>query len=592
MIKKQLKTLLSHLYSDETNDSIVSSTCERLLKLSSDFKERLSTSSNSNKQLGTNNENADTSEIPDDVSKTSSDRWYETATIYSTYVDIFATDFSGLTERLSYLEDLGITGLWLLPCLSSPMRDQGFDISDFERIRPSLISKDGETEFTEFLRVAREKEIKIIFDITLNHCSDKHPWFTKGPKNWFHWSKTTKKYEDARLLFKGIVDSNWEHSEEQDEYFFHRFYPFQPDLNYENPDVLVEMISILLRWKEKGISGFRLDAIPFLWKKAGTNCENLPETHSILKIIRLIMDYAAPDTLLLAEACQPPAEVVKYFGDGDECNSAYHFPLMPMIFLSLATGDGRHIKEILHNDNTPPIPENSTWFTFLRCHDELTLEMVTAEQRKLLFNHYCHEKEWSFRCGEGISSRLFNLLQGNIDKICLIYGLLHSLPGTPILYYGDEIGLENNHEFFEAKSKETGFRDSRFLVRGDMDWSLAEKLQTTEATDLDDEGIGRLRLFRTISNLIKLRRKKPVLGTGKLSFPEIADSKVFAIKRMKDNQTLMALFNLTDTRELIKRENELADNWTPLKTDHLSEIHLEKDTISLPPHSFIWLYKD
>jgi maltose alpha-D-glucosyltransferase/alpha-amylase len=573
MIKEQLKALLSHLYVSTSDNAIVSDTAERLWKVANEFKGKL--------------ENV------------KDDRWYEKATVYSTYVDVFATDFNGLTEKLSYLEELGITGLWLLPCLSSPMRDQGFDISDFEKIRPALLGEKGEGEFARFLDKANEKGINVIFDITLNHCSDEHSWFTECRKNWFHWSDTSEKYKGARLLFKGIVDSNWEYSEKEQKYFFHRFYPFQPDLNYGNPDVLVEMISILLRWKEKGISGFRLDAIPFLWKKTGTSCENLSETHSILKILRLLMDYAAPHTLLLAEACQPPAEVVKYFGDGDECNSAYHFPLMPMIFLSLATGDGSHIREILNEKNTPSIPENSTWFTFLRCHDELTLEMVSKEERELLYNHYCHDEEWSFRCGEGISSRLFNLLSGNIDKLCLIYGLLHSLPGTPILYYGDEIGLENDHAFFDRKSKETGFRDSRFLVRGKMDWSLAEKIQRTKHQEIAEdqksaEGIeqnGRWRLFNTISNLIKLRKEKPVLGTGELSFPELTNNRIFVIERTKDKEKLIALFNLTENEEVVARTDKLCGSLTPLRTDCLSRVIIEEEIITLPPHSFIWLYR-
>ena len=518
--------------------------------------------------------------------KAAAEDWYKKGAIYSTYVDLFAGSFKEFTSKLDYLESLGVNGLWVLPCLSSPMKDQGFDVSNFEKVRPELLETSRDEEFFDFIREAKKREIHIIFDITLNHCSKEHPWFIeselnpRGPKgNWFHWSKSDTQYGKARLLFKGIVESNWEYSSLRKEYFFHRFYPFQPDLNYSTPEVLIEMLSLLLRWKKAGVSGFRLDAIPFLWKEENTDCENLEKTHTILKIIRTVIDYCAPGTLLLAEACQPPKEVVKYFGEDDECNGAYHFPLMPMMYMAIAKGNGRYIKNILKEENTPAIPRQSQWFTFLRCHDELTLEMVSSEERKYLYEHYCHDPLWDFRCNEGISSRIFNLFKGNIDKIKLIYALLFSLPGTPIIYYGDEIGMENDVDFFHEKSTETGYRDSRFLVRGKMNWNLAENV--TAGKDP-----ARAEIFRTITEFISLKNSLSELTYGKLSFPDSKDG-LFVIERKDPSHTLTAIFNLSpqevpvadETIQIIRKGKIVAHSST---TDQAT---------SVTPWGYIWIHQ-
>ena len=378
--------------------------------------------------------------------------WYKDAIVYSLYVDLFNGTFAGLTEKLPQLRELGVSCLWLLPILDSPMRDAGFDIRDYRTIRADLLDlphstsvEERQKAFRDFLDEAHKNGLKVIFDIAMNHTSEEHQWFVesrKGPDNPFRdyyiWNKDTNRYKETRLLFKGMCPSNWEKDGEW--YFFHRFFEFQPDLNYRNPQVLLEVSRILLFWLSQGLDGFRADAIPYIWKEEGTDCENLPEAHMIIKIFRAILDHVRPNTLLLAEACQPPIEVVKYFGDGDECHAGYHFPLMPMIFKSLAIQDAKPVLDVLHPSVTPDIMSENQWFMFLRLHDELTLEMVTPEDRAIIHGHYCKDPRWDFRVGEGISARLAELLDRNPDKIGLAYSIMLTLPGTPIIYYGDEYG--------------------------------------------------------------------------------------------------------------------------------------------------------
>ncbi|MEX1056803.1 MAG: alpha-amylase family glycosyl hydrolase, partial [Natronospirillum sp.] len=301
--------------------------------------------------------------------------WYRDAVVYSLYVDAYAGDFTGLTNKLDYLAELGVNTLWLLPILDSPMRDQGFDIRDFRAVRDDL---GGNSAFTRFIAAAHQKGIRLLFDMAVNHSSDQHPWFESARaskdspyRDFYIWSDDTSRYSDARLIFKGMVPSNWEFNEATGDYFFHRFYAFQPDLNYRNPALLIAMIENFLFWKEQGVDGLRMDAIPFIWKEEGTNCEDLPTTHTILKLIRSALDYCQPGTLLIAEANMAPKQVVSYFGKDDECQAAYHFPLMPMFYIALAESTYHPIQQALSADVTPAIPDKSRWMSFLRCHDEL-----------------------------------------------------------------------------------------------------------------------------------------------------------------------------------------------------------------------------
>ncbi|HSG67875.1 MAG TPA: alpha-amylase family glycosyl hydrolase, partial [Bacteroidales bacterium] len=440
--------------------------------------------------------------------------WYKDAIVYSLYVDLFNKDFPGLEQKLDYLQDLGVNCLWLLPILDSPGKDAGFDISDYRSIRPDLLglpagasNEEKAGVFAGFLDKAHNRGIRVIFDIAINHTSNEHPWFKASRsslsneyRDFYIWSDSTRKYNEARIIFEGLCTSNWEKDGEQ--YYFHRFFEFQPDLNYRNPNVLLAMSENLVYWMKLGVDGFRADAIPYLWKEDGTACENLPETHLIVKFFRAVLDMVRPDTLLLAEACQKPLEVVKYFGDGDECHAGYHFPLMPQMFKALHMQSSDPVSQVLSKSVTPDILEESQWFTFLRCHDELSLELVyvTEEDRKYIHDNYCKRPEWDFRLGQGVSARLAELLDQNPEKIALAYAMMLSLPGTPVIYYGDEFGKLNDVDYYKEMIAMTGKDDTRFLVRGKIHWDIIEKAL------LDTENY-HARVFSAIRHLIKTRKE-------------------------------------------------------------------------------------
>ncbi len=519
--------------------------------------------------------------------------WYKDAVVYSLYVDMFNQTFDGLIEKLDHLRDLGITCLWLLPILDSPMRDAGFDIKDYRNIRAELLGLPPDTspeikqaEFRKFLHKAHEYGIRVIFDIAMNHTSEEHPWFVesrKGPDNpyrdYYIWNKDTNKYKETRLLFKGMVPSNWEQDGEW--YFFHRFFEFQPDLNYQNPDVLIEVCKILLFWLQQGLDGFRADAIPYLWKEDGTDCENLPQTHTILKIFRAVLDSVRPNTLLLAEACQPPHEVVKYFGDNDECHAGYHFPLMPMIFKSLATHNSIPVIDILKPENTPAIAPDNQWFIFLRLHDELTLEMVTPDDRAIIHGHYCQKPLWDFRVGEGISARLAELLDRDARKISMAYSIMLTLPGTPIIYYGDEFARLNDEAFFETYKKKTGKHDSRYLVRGFLDWNHIEN-------ELDNPESLTSIVNNSIKQQLKIRSQNQAFGRGDLKWllsDDNGNNKLLAYSRNYNGNSVIVINNLSENVVVIETQEFLNGR-------NLINM-LTGEQIALPytmePYSFLWL---
>ncbi len=449
--------------------------------------------------------------------------WYKDAIVYSLYVDLFNGTFEGLIEKLDYLSQLGVTCLWLLPILDSPMRDAGFDIRNYNSIRSELLGLADEAPdvtkqaaFRRFLEEAHKRDLRVIFDIALNHTSEEHRWFResrKSPDNpyrdYYIWNRDTNKYKETRLLFKGMCPSNWE--ADGDWFYFHRFFEFQPDLNYHNPKVLIEIGSILTFWLSQGVDGFRADAIPYIWKEDGTNCENLPKTHTIIRFIRALSEYVRPETLLLAEANQPPMEVVKYFGHGDECHAGYHFPLMPQIFKALAVQQAEPIKQVLHPTVTPAIDSSNQWFLFLRLHDELTLEMVTPEDRKIIHSHYCRDPRWDFRVGEGISARIADLLDRDPQKIGLAYSIMLSLPGTPVIYYGDEFGKVNDEAYYYEMKKFTGKDDTRFFVRGHVDWQQVS-LDLVKTESLASS------VFRRIKLLLHTRKKHNAFGRGNMNW--------------------------------------------------------------------------
>ena len=378
--------------------------------------------------------------------------WYKDALIYEVHVRAFSDsngdgsgDFRGLVEKLPYLQDLGVNAVWLLPFYPSPLRDDGYDIADYDSVNPMFGSL---RDVSAFVREAHSRGIRVITELVCNHTSDQHPWFQRArrsrpgsaARDFYVWSDTNQRYQDARIIFKDFEVSNWTWDHMAGAYYWHRFYSHQPDLNFENPRVKAAVLKALDFWLDLGIDGVRLDAIPYLFEREGTNCENLPETHAFLREMRQHVDGKYSNRMLLAEANQWPEDSVAYFGQGDECNMSFHFPLMPRLFMSIRLEDRFPIVDILAQ--TPAIPESAQWALFLRNHDELTLEMVTDEERDYMYRAYTQDR--MARINLGIRRRLAPLLGNDRRRIELMNGLLFSLPGTPVLYYGDEIGMGDN----------------------------------------------------------------------------------------------------------------------------------------------------
>jgi len=528
--------------------------------------------------------------------------WYKDVVVYSLYVDLFNKDFPGLESRLDYLTRLGVNCLWLLPILESPMRDAGFDISDYQSIRSNLLDlpatasrQEKESVFVQFLGRAHQKNIRVIFDIALNHTSNEHPWFKESRKSidnpfrdYYIWNKDDQKYREARIIFKGLCTSNWE--KDGEEYFFHRFFEFQPDLNYRNPLVLLEMAGHLLYWLEKGVDGFRADAIPYIWKEEGTSCENLPQTHTLLRFLRAALDYVRPDTLLLAEACQKPHLVVEYFGKGDECNAGYHFPLMPQLFKTVALQSSQPVRHTLSPEITPAIPDNAQWFTFLRCHDELSLELVyvTEEDRRYIHEKYCKKPEWDFRLGQGLSARLSELMDRDPDKIGMIFSIMLTLPGTPVIYYGDEFGKTNDESYYQQMIQLSGKDDTRFLVRGMIDWEeLDHRLQQSDSLEYG--------VFSQVSRMVRVRRLYSCFGRGELQWMEIkkkdgtALSSVLSYLRSYGKEKILVIHHLAGQEEEVAIP-ELLPGFT--KTDLLDQVLVlgeAENALWLPPYAYYWI---
>ncbi|MFW6139566.1 MAG: maltose alpha-D-glucosyltransferase, partial [Spirochaetota bacterium] len=394
--------------------------------------------------------------------------WYKDAVIYQLHVKAFADksgngmgDFKGLIEKLDYLENLGVTVIWLLPFYPSPMRDDGYDIADYTRVHPDYGTL---RDFKTFLRAAHRKGIRVIIELVLNHTSDQHKWFQKARnanpgtrwRNYYVWNHSPEKYQEARIIFQDYEASNWTWDPQTKAYYWHRFYSHQPDLNYDNPEVQEAMVKVLDFWFNLGVDGLRLDAVPYLFERDGTSCENLPETYEYLKKLRQHADSFYKHRMILAEANQWPEDAVAYFGNGDICHMAFHFPLMPRMFIALQMEDRFPIFDIM--DQTPSVHPHCQWALFLRNHDELTLEMVTDEERDYMYRVYARDTK--ARLNLGIRRRLAPLLSNDRRKIELMNILLFSLPGTPIIYYGDEIGMGDNY-----------YLGDRNGVRTPMQWS-------------------------------------------------------------------------------------------------------------------------
>jgi len=487
--------------------------------------------------------------------------WYKDAVVYETHVKAFFDgngdgigDFQGLTEKLDYLETLGVTCLWLLPFFPSPLRDDGYDIADYCGVHPSYGTLE---DFRLLLEEAHRRDIAVLVELVVNHTSDQHPWFQRArrappgspERDYYVWSDDDRKYSGARIIFTDTERSNWSWDPEAKAFYWHRFFSHQPDLNFDNPLVLAELEKVMQFWLEMGVDGFRLDAIPYLVEREGTSCENLPETHAAIRRLRAFVDRHAPGCLLLAEANQWPEDVRPYFGDGDECHMAFHFPVMPRIFMALRLESAEPIVDILKR--TPPIPPACQWGLFLRNHDELTLEMVSEDERAYLNLAYARDPR--DRLNVGIRRRLAPLVENGRRRIELLNGLLFSLPGTPIVYYGDEIGMGDDT-----------LRPDRDGVRTPMQWNgdasagfsrapperlyshpITDSVYGTAAVNVEAQVRDRSSLLQWMRNMIRLRRQFRVFGRGSIEFLPVANRKILAFVRRWESDTILCVFNLS-----------------------------------------------
>jgi maltose alpha-D-glucosyltransferase/alpha-amylase len=493
--------------------------------------------------------------------------WFKTAIFYEVYIRGFfdgnddgSGDLRGLTDKLDYLQWLGIDCVWLLPMYPSPLRDGGYDIADFNAIHPDYGSAE---ELRTFIEAAHQRGIRVIADLVMNHTSSDHPWFQESrsspdaPKrDWYVWSDTVHRYEDARVIFVDTESSNWTWDDEADAYYWHRFFAHQPDLNYSNPEVQDAMLDVLRFWLDLGLDGFRLDAVPYLFEREGTICENLPETHEFLKRVRRKVDELYPDRVLLAEANQWPPDVVPYFGDGDECHMAFHFPVMPRLFMALRREDSLPIVEILQQ--TPPIPVNAQWGLFLRNHDELTLEMVTDDERDYMYEEYA--KDPRMKLNLGIRRRLAPLLDGGRDEVELMTAILFSLPGSPILYYGDEIGMGDNvylgdRDGVRTPMQWTGDRNGGFS-RTDFARlylpPLMDPVYGFQAVNIEAQLRTPTSLLRWVRRFIDLRKQHPVFGLGTYEPIWPINPKIFAHVRTYEDDILLCVHNLARSAQFVE----------------------------------------
>ncbi len=527
--------------------------------------------------------------------------WYQNAIFYEVNVRAFMDsnadghgDLAGLTQKLDYLHDLGVDCLWLMPIFQSPLRDDGYDISDYYAIQPGFGTVE---DFKNLVEEAHKRGMRVLTDLVMNHTSDQHPWFQAARadrnspyRDYYVWSDTDQKYQDARIIFLDTVQSNWTWDETAGQYYWHRFYPSQPDLNFDHPSVRQEMLKVMKFWLDLGIDGFRADAVPYLFEREGTNCENLPETHAYLREVRAFMDQNYPGRILLAEANQWPEDVRAYFGDGDEFHMGFHFPLMPRIFMALRQQRKDSLVWIL--DRTPEIPDNCQWCTFLRNHDELTLEMVTPEERDWMWQEYAPEPR--MRLNLGIRRRLAPLLDNDPARLRLAFGLLLSMPGSPILYYGDEIGM-GDHIWL----------DDRNGVRTPMQWDTGLNAGFSKASpdqlyapvidspeydpqrvnveaQIKDPGS----LYHAVRRMVHTRKKHPCLGGREFSWVDTQDPAVLGCLYSSLQEKILVLINLSDRDQKITIPEEYYVKVTDILTS--SPLKLISGLV-LGPHDFYWL---
>src|SRR5687768_17025555 len=527
--------------------------------------------------------------------------WYKDAVFYELSVRAFKDsnadghgDLRGLTQKLDYLHELGVDCIWMMPIYPSPLRDDGYDIADYYNIAETFGTLD---DFKTLIRKAHNREIRVITDLVLNHTSDQHPWFqaSRSDRNspyrdYYVWSDDDQKYKDARIIFIDTEPSNWTWDEKTGQYYWHRFYASQPDLNYDNPKVQEEMINIARFWLELGIDGFRADAVPYLFEREGTNCENLPETHAYLKKLRAVMDENYPGRILLCEANQWPEDVRPYFGDGDEFHMGFHFPIMPRIFMALKKGRANDMLDILRR--MPPIPDNCQWCIFLRNHDELTLEMVTEDERQWMWEQYAPEPRMKLNLG--IRRRLAPLLDNDRRKIELANSLLFTLPGSPIIYYGDEIGMGDHIDLPDRNgvrtpmqwddSRNAGFTTGKpftEFVTGQLGYQ-----NLNVASQLAAEGS----LFYAMNKMIKMRKQHHTFGRGDFEWIDCQNDQVAVFQRTYEGETILAIHNLSDVEQTVHFKIKAS---AKSLTDLLSKKEFSSNNgginLNLAPYQYLWL---
>jgi len=546
------------------------------------------------------------------------DLWYKDAVFYEVSVRAFADsnddgigDLAGITSKLGYLARLGIDAIWMLPIFPSPLRDDGYDVADYRSIHPDYGTLD---DFRCLVTEAHSRGLRVVVELVPNHTSDQHPWFqaSRDPshpeheryRDWYVWSDTDEAYSDTRIIFLDSEPSNWTYDELRGQYFWHRFFHHQPDLNFDNPEVQREMLRIVQFWIDEGADALRIDAPPYLFEREGTNCENLPETHAYLKRLRAFVDAYAPGTMLLSEANQWPEDVRDYFGDGDEMHMNFHFPLMPRIFMALAKQSRAPIEEIMAR--TPPLPDVCQWGTFLRCHDELTLEMVTPEERAFMWDFYAPEPR--MRLNLGIRRRLAPLLENDQARIRCANSILLTFIGSPFLYYGDEIGMGDNIWLEDRNGVRTPMQwsaepNAGFTGRDVPPERLYEPVIESETfgytkVNVEAQAADPESLLNWTREILALRKQHPVFGHGDLTLLDPENTAVLAYVRTHADETVLVVNNLAptaqevilDLRASAGRNRSAGRTLTDLFTGTTLEVPASGTwTLSLERYGFRWL---
>lgn len=533
--------------------------------------------------------------------------WYKDAIFYEVYVRGFFDangdghgDLQGLTQKLDYLCELGVDCLWLMPIYASPWKDDGYDIADFYQVHPDFGTVN---DFERLTQAAHERGIRIIADLVLNHTSDQHPWFQEARRdpqspyrNYYVWSDNDQRYAGTRVIFKDTETSNWSWDVVARQYYWHRFYSHQPDLNYDERAVQEEVLRVMAYWLDRGIDGFRVDAVPYLYEREGTSCENLPETHAFCREMRRFVDAHYPGTVLLAEANQWPQDLLPYFGDGAEFHMAFNFPLMPRIFMAIRREQCWPLIEIM--DQLPPIPPTCQWALFLRNHDELTLEMVTAEERDYMYNEYA--KDPRMRINLGIRRRLAPLVENDRRRIELMYSLLLTLPGSPVIYYGDEIGMGDNIYVGDRNGVRTpmqwsGDRNAGFS-RADPSQLyqavLLDPIYHYQALNVESESRAPASLLSWLRRVIRVRKKCRAFGRGSLRFVPCGNRRVVAYLREYEGESILVVNNLSAFAQPAELSLESFRGLVPVEmmgNHDFPPITDRPYLLTLSPHSFFWL---